>query len=769
MKNPLNKRIIREFKSDLGKYLVIFIFMVLFVGLISAFLVADKSITTSYDESFEKYNVEWGHFTLSDEVDEDFINELSEKTETEIYNLDYFEETEDKGANIRVYRSRDTINLACIMSGELPVNDDEIALDRMYAQNAEYEVGDTITLNGKKLKITGLVAVSDYSSLFENNTDAMFDSVKFSIAVMTSSGYDAVGSTNQFYNYAWMYKNEPEDDTAEKEMSDDFLEDLKSVLTDYDEALVMEQGYDAELVTVKDYVPRYNNQAINFAGDDMGGDKAMMIIFDYIVTVILAFVFAITISNTIVKEAGVIGTLRASGYSKPELIRHYMVLPVLVTLVAAIIGNLLGYTVLEKYMADLYYASYSLCTYETVLDAEAFVYTTVIPVILMFIINLVVLVYKMKFSPLDFLRRNLKKNKKKKALRLNTKIPIMHRFRMRIIFQNIPNYIVLFIGIQLAALIAVYGEMLEPMLDDYAAKVENGMISDYQYVLKSMDETDNEQAEKYCVTDLDSTDERYMTDEISVYGISDDSSYISADIPDGRVLVSNGIMDKFDFEPGDTITLKDSYGDDTYDFVIAGSYDYDSALAVFMTHDDFIEVFDKDDDYFTGYFSNELLTDIDDEKVATIVTVDDMTKVSRQLKVSMGSTMGIFDAFAIIMFILLMYILSKQIIEKNSQSISMTKILGFRDGEIGGLYIVATSIVVLISLLAAVPISDVTIKFLFNHYMYTMMTGYLPCTIVNSAFYFVICLGILCYIFVAAVQLLKIRKIPKSDALKNAE
>jgi putative ABC transport system permease protein len=188
-----------------------------------------------------------------------------------------------------------------------------------------------------------------------------------------------------------------------------------------------------------------------------------------------------------------------------------------------------------------------------------------------------------------------------------------------------------------------------------------------------------------------------------------------------------------------------------------------------MTRDDFIEVFDKDDDYFTGYFSNELLTDIDDEKVATVITVDDMTKVSRQLKVSMGSTMGIFDAFAIIMFILLMYILSKQIIEKNSQSISMTKILGFRDGEIGGLYIVATSIVVLISLLAAVPISDVTIKFLFNHYMYTMMTGYLPCTIANNAFYFVIFLGILCYALVAALQLFKIRRIPKSDALKNVE
>jgi putative ABC transport system permease protein len=91
-------------------------------------------------------------------------------------------------------------------------------------------------------------------------------------------------------------------------------------------------------------------------------------------------------------------------------------------------------------MVDLYYNSYSLCTYETIWNAEAFIDTTVIPLILMFVINLLVLCYHMKFSPLDFLRRDLKKKKKKKAFRLNTKIPFLHRFRLRILFQNIELY-----------------------------------------------------------------------------------------------------------------------------------------------------------------------------------------------------------------------------------------------------------------------------------------------------------------------------------------
>ncbi|MFR2594791.1 MAG: FtsX-like permease family protein [Butyribacter sp.] len=97
----------------------------------------------------------------------------------------------------------------------------------------------------------------------------------------------------------------------------------------------------------------------------LGGDKAMFILFDYIVIAILAFVFAITTSNTIIKEAGVIGTLRASGYTRGEIIRHYMINPVTVTLISAIIGNVVGYTVMVKYMASMYYNSYSLPTYNT--------------------------------------------------------------------------------------------------------------------------------------------------------------------------------------------------------------------------------------------------------------------------------------------------------------------------------------------------------------------------------------------------------------------
>ena len=58
----------------------------------------------------------------------------------------------------------------------------------------------------------------------------------------------------------------------------------------------------------------------------------------YMMIGLIAFIFAVTISNTITTEAGVIGTLRASGYTRGELVRHYMVKQILVPLAEAVVG-----------------------------------------------------------------------------------------------------------------------------------------------------------------------------------------------------------------------------------------------------------------------------------------------------------------------------------------------------------------------------------------------------------------------------------------------
>ena len=747
MRNPLIKRLPRELLSEITKYLVIFIFMTGTIGFISGFLVAGDSLKKSYDESFEKYNIEDGNFELLNKADENLINTLEEQ-DLKIYNNNYIEEDSVNDSVIRLFLNREDVNKVCVIKGKLPNSEKEIAIDRMYANNNNISVGDKISVGGKKLKVTGFVALSDYSALFSNNNDLMFDSIKFGVGIITKDCFESFENANVHYSYSWKYNKSPKDDTDAKNKSDEFLKVLN------------------KNTIITNYIPEISNQAIHFTGDDIGGDKGIMLTLLYVLIVIIAFVLAVTTSNTINSEASVIGTLRASGYTKGELLRHYMVLPLVVTVIGSCIGNILGYTVFEKIVANMYLGSYSLTTYVTRWNSEAFILTTIVPFIIMLVVNLFILMNKLSLSPLKFLRHNLKKREKKKVLKL-TKFKFFTRFRLRVIFQNMPNYITLFIGILFASILLMFGLMMSPLLDNYKNEVVDNMISKYQYILKSEVKTKTKDAEKYCASSLKTYFNEEKGEEISIYGIKEDSEYVDIDFKNG-VYISDGFAEKYSLKVNDSITLKDSYGDKTYTFKIDGIYYYPASLSVFMDSKKFNETFDKDEDYFNGYFSNEEITDIDSKYIATTITKDDMIKFSRQLDVSMGDTFYMVNVFSVILYLLLMYLLSKLIIEKNSSSISMVKILGYNNYEIGRLYIIATSIVVVISVALSIPISVLVMKGLFR-VMMSEYTGWFSFYINPKVYLEIFLSGVLSYAVIAALQLFKIKKIPLDEALKNME
>ena len=751
MKNPLNRRLPRELKSEFGKYLVIFLFFIMVISLVSGFLVADTSLHKAYLDAFDKYNIEDGNFAYAEEASDDAIAAIEKDGKVKVYANFYKEEdTDDFESTFRAFGERNDIDKVCLLDGDMPKADTDVAIDRLYAKNHDLEIGDKFGVAGKDLTISGIVALSDYSTLYQNASDMMFDNDKFGVGVMTDAGFAALRENHLHYNYSWSYDTAPEDDAEAKDMA----EDLMPIL--------------AENGMLTNFLPEYLNQAIIFAGDDMGSDMSMILAFLYIVIVILAFVFSITISNNITKEANVIGTLRASGYSRGEMVRHYLIMPMLVLLVAAVVGNVLGYTWLEQIFANQYLASYGLTTYEVLLNPQAFVLTTVIPLILLFIINFVMLTVKMRISPLQFIRRDLSKRKKKKAFRLNTKIPIMRRFQMRVIFQNFPNHVMIFFGVFFANFILMFGMILQPMLVHYQNTITDNVLSAYQYILKTPAETETDGAEKFCFGSLDTLPEKRSSESVSLYGVKPDSDYVKLHSSGKKVDISTAYAEKYGVEKGDTITLKDPYGSDKYKFEVGGIYDYPSTIAVFMEQDLFNQTFDYDSDYFNAYFSDQKIKDIDDALISTEITVDDLTKTSRQLIRSMGSMMNLFLVFGALMFVLILYLLSKIIIEKNAQSISMVKILGYNNREINRIYLHSTTIVVILCILITIPISSLVMKEVVEVVFFEYsgwITYYMPAvTYVEVA-----ASGIICYAIVAFLLNRKVKKIPMSDALKNVE
>ena len=349
--------------------------MLALIGVASGFFVADVSLKEAYDNSFEKYNIEDGNFKVAQVPDGEVIKAIEEENKLKLYNNFYSMQESVGGSRIRFFVDRKEVNKVCVLEGELPKNSGEVALDRLYMKSNELELDGDVEIGGKEYKIVGIVALPDYSGMYENNTDFMFDTEKFGVGIAVQEDYDKFCETNIHYSYSWKYDSAPADRLGKEAI--DRATDISKALS--------------QKVQLLDYIPGCINNAINFAGNDVGHDKIMMMVMLYMLIVIIAFVFAVTTGNTIVKEANVIGTLRASGYTKGELIRHYMAAPIIVLLVACVVGNILGYTVFKEFMADAYLGSYSFVSYTTVWNPEAFIYTTIIPLILLSLINFIML------------------------------------------------------------------------------------------------------------------------------------------------------------------------------------------------------------------------------------------------------------------------------------------------------------------------------------------------------------------------------------------
>jgi putative ABC transport system permease protein len=726
----------------------------------------------AHDKVVEEVDKEWDEAVKKYDLD----NPGFASVKTVIYENFYRNESEEYGdgseeATVRVFKSDSKVDKASFNEGRAPETENEIAIDRMHASNVGIEIGDAIKVGGKEFEVVGLLSYVNYLTLHESNTDLMFDAFGFDVAMVTPGGFDRL-TARIHYNYAFKYVNAPEDKVEKADNSENFL---KALIT---QTLV----YDNE---IEDYLPEYIRQASNFAVSDIEGDSAGAAILCYILIGVIAFIFAVTISNTIDKEASVIGTLRASGYSKGELIRHYMSMPVIVTFVGAIAGNVLGYTAFKDLAVNLYYESYSLPTCHTVWSNTALVKTTVIPLVLMFFINLIVIVKKLQLSPLRFLRHDLVKNKRAKARRL-PKWAFLRRFRLRILFQNIPNYVILIFGVIFIELMMCFAFGLPDSLDHYAKEAPGMMFAPYQYMLMGSEDDDGnvittgeKTAERFDAKNLiypkkKSTFREGMgsggDESVTAYGIGNDSDYISLESRTGagKVYVSSAFAKKFGLKKGNSITLNEEYENKSYTFEVAGQVDYEGGIAVFMDIAGFKEVFEKEEDDFSGYFSRNEITDIDDKYIATVITKDDIIKVTNQLNHSMGGIINIFRYALIVLTAALIYLLAKIIIERNEQSISMAKILGFKNGEIGSLYIIPTAIVVTLFAFISFVIGYYLMIWIFHVFM-LQMNGYFAFFMSIPSMILSVLYLLIGYAFVSILDFIRIRRIPMDVALKNVE
>ena len=496
---PLAKRLPRELKNNIGKYLGIFLLMCGAIALTSGFLLAAHSISQIIDGMHSEYTIEDGRLATSFEATDNQLQAARDAAEDvggvtlfDNYSIDAaITLPNDDGTKrtLRTYKHRTQVDIAAYCEGSEPATEKEVAIDRVFAKNNDIHVGDTVDLEGSAYTVCGIMTQPDSQALFLNNSDFTVNTITYGVAEVSPAGFEALkdagGAPTYTYSFTFANRNLSVADRTDAE------KDMAEAMANAD-------------ANIDDLTDASANQGIGYAADDVEGDSAMWTTLLYIIIVIMAFVFVVLTNATIEQESAIIGTLLASGYRRSEIVLHYLALPAIVGILAAGLGTALGVAFFTEPMRQLYYGSYSLPPFQVFWDWGIFLKCAVVPAAALIIITLVGLLRKMGKTPLQFLRHEAAgKSGTKRGVRLPERLSFVARFRLRIFLRNLGNFATLFVGIAFASLLLLFGLAILPTMTHYADNLETSLVAEHTYTLKAPLELEGTPEEREAWTALE--------------------------------------------------------------------------------------------------------------------------------------------------------------------------------------------------------------------------------------------------------------------------
>lgn len=817
----LYKRVFRDLKSHFLRNSALFILLTIMISVTSGFLIVSESTAARNNQLMTSGQVEDGQVYLAAPMSESIEHSIS-KNDITIEKMNRIDAKLPHNKILRLYGNRDNINLPIISNGRLAKKSNEVALSANYIENNHLRLGDEIRVPGdyfvdlkeRTLKIVGVYVSPDYNSPFQKNSDFMFDNINFGIGLVSKDLASKFNPGKTVFQVSYRFKdaelrpvNNVKIGVKKTPISKANQQKKKKIENDF-LARVSSDGTLLGLLRAED------NKSINYMMDDMGGDRPMMMVLGALMVILIAFLFAVASSNKIVEDSEIIGTLLATGYRKSEILKQYMATPVIVTLAAALCGNILGYTLLVKPYSTVYYRSFNLPAFKALFNSQALLLTTVVPIIIMLFINYAYLVKSLKYSPLDFLRHSISKKKYRKIQPFKF-ADFKTRFRFRVLINSIGDYIIMAIGIFIISILLFYAFSASPTFDKFSKASSAGLVSKYQYILKSpvpleaigsdsgatsdsgIDSHSNidsgssisshsntdlesnnasdsgikQQAEKFTI----SSGSVYMrirksNEEISTMGISDNSLYfknLNLSKSDNNVVISDGLAKKAEKDVGDYIKIKNEITGKTREYKISAIYKYEPALTAFFPREQLNKIIGKDNGYFNGYLSNQKLN-IDEKFLANTVDKETVSDAGKTLKNIVGPMLDVFTYASLTFFFVFIFILTKIIINKNRLSIAYLKIFGYTRREISLIYIMPTTVVLILTFILSWPLQKKLLGYI-SFVAFSKFAGYFELAISNALFFKAFGYALLIYILVCIGQVYNISKINYGEVLKNRE
>lgn len=187
-----------------------------------------------------------------------------------------------------------------------------------------------------------------------------------------------------------------------KVQNERYLEDAKRILDDYYSNKVYEEN---QIMNRMIYMTDLNNLTSNLTvANDIEQAYDLSITFPMIFMLVAVLIVITTISQLIIKERQQIGTFKALGLTNFEILSHYLMTTVSISLIGIIVGIFLGPRILPMIMDIKYKIIYAITSTSYSIPLMVAVLTGLVILVVVSFITWFIVQKELKISPVESMR-----------------------------------------------------------------------------------------------------------------------------------------------------------------------------------------------------------------------------------------------------------------------------------------------------------------------------------------------------------------------------
>lgn len=546
----------------------------------------------------------------------------------------------------------------------------------------------------------------------------------------------------------------------------DSVQELQNAADD-----ILDEYFSFDLDNLTQFLPAAENPRIGGAADDVeinlyGSGAAgviLMILFTYVISVFVV--------HTIEQESSIIGALYAMGVTRNQLLVHYLAAPVVVSWLGGVCGLLLSLTPIGcvQQMQDTY-LYYSLPQLGVRLPGLLLVYALVMPPVIAAAVNCIVIRKSLSRTALSLLRSEQKASHASRISRIDLgHLSFLPRFQLRQLLRELRSAFAVLGGMFICLLVLMIALDCYVYCDNFNRRSILETTYEYCYTYKYPTEEVPEGGTPAYAETLRQTSYGYDLD-VTMLGIDPGCPYFPEVAPTAKkseVVIASSVAQKFGVGKGDVLVLRDEVNDVNYAFTVTDVVHYASGLYIFMDRDAMQELFGRSDDYYNTVFSDHAL-DIDTGLLYATVSRQNIEQASAVFTDLMMPMVILVSVLSVIIFLVVLYLMIKVMIDRASYSISLLKVFGYRTGEVRRLYLDGNFVVVALGALVCIPAAKGLMDVIYPYFVSNVAAG------LELSFppqlYAVIYAGVLaCYLLIDLVLVRRLDRMTPAEVLKNRE